>query len=150
MVNDLMQPMLTWSSVNDNPKVKNVHGVLDTNEEKAIAAILNSAINIPFIGEKREGELFLKGIRLVDAALSRLLPKDLLDAIHYAKDGIRQEETEGLEKRLTPIINRNINIPLIPEFVEERLIRMVLGIILNALSSGQKIPGSTKITDNPA
>lgn len=129
---------LPYNAVSDERNYTN-DGVLSREEEKQIAKIVNKAINIPFMSEKREYKVFLAGIRLIDKALTLYLPEELLECIHDIQAGVSHEEVAVLEKRITPIINQMINIPLIPEFLEARLISMVLGIILNALRQGAKV-----------
>jgi len=130
---------LAYSSVSEEKEGYNNEGVLTPQEEERVADTVNRAINIPFMSERREKKVFLAGIRLIDKAITLYLPKELIECIHNISDGVTHEEVAVLEKRLTPIINKMINIPLIPEFLEVRLISMVLGIILNAMRKGTQI-----------
>jgi hypothetical protein len=130
---------LTYSDAFQTNTNATIEGVLKPEEAMRIARMINTAINIPFLSESRELAVFEAAIRLVDKAISMHLPKDLLESVHNVRDGISNQEVANLEQRLTPIINQMINIPLIPEFVEERLISMILGIMLNAMRVGSNI-----------
>lgn len=105
-------------------------------EINAIAQKVNKAINLPFLNEEKEFIVFGKIIKLVDRQLYRLLPNEYYELVKDASDGISKEEAVKIEERLTPLINNVVNIPILTEKIEEKLIGLVLGLIINAMIKG--------------
>ena len=105
----------------------------------ALAQKVNTAINLPILSEEKEFIIFVKIIKWIDRKLYDILPNEYYELVNNATDGISKEEAAMLEDRLTPIINEAINIPIINERQEEKLISLVLGIIINAMAKGFKL-----------
>jgi hypothetical protein len=110
--------------------------MLSDSEIKALAQKINGKFNIPVLGETGELIVFAKIVKLIDRKLSQLLPNEFYKLVKDSTDGISKDEAISLEKRLTPLINDRINIPILSEDQEEKLISMVLGIIINAMVKG--------------
>jgi len=108
-------------------------------EVNALAQKVNAAINLPILKEEKEFIIFAKIIKWIDRKLYEILPNEYYELINDATDGISKEEAVALEERLTPIINDAVNIPIISEKQEEKLISLVLGIIINAMVKGFKL-----------
>ncbi len=108
-------------------------------EINAIAQKVNKAINLPFLNEEKEFIVFGKIIKLVDRQLYRLLPNEYYELVKDASDGISKEEAVKIEERLTPLINNVVNIPILTEKQEEKLIGLVLSLIINAMIKGFKL-----------
>ena len=79
------------------------------------------------------------GIPVVDRQLYRLLPNEYYELVKDASDGISKEEAVKIEERLTPLINNVVNIPILTEKQEEKLIGLVLSLIINAMIKGFKL-----------
>ena len=109
----------------------------------ALAQKVNTAINLPILSEEKEFIIFVKIIKWIDRKLYDILPNEYYELVNNATDGISKEEAAMLEDRLTPIINEAINIPIINERQEEKLISLVLGIIINAMAKGFKLEEAT-------
>ena len=108
-------------------------------EIMVIAKKVNAAVNFPFLKEEKELKVFVKIIRLVDKKLYQLLPNEYYELVKDATDGISKEEAKRIRKRLTPLINNVINIPVLTENQEAKLIGAVLDLIINAMVSGFKL-----------
>lgn len=108
-----------------------------TNEQVVVLANkVNKKVNIPFLSEDKEFTVLFKIIRWVDKELYKLLPNEYYELIHDSTDGISEEEADALNRRLTPLINKVIDIPILPEVVEKYIIDLILGIIINAMIKG--------------
>lgn len=105
-------------------------------EINAIAQKVNKAINLPFLNEEKEFIVFGKIIKSVDRQLYRLLPNEYYELVKDASDGISKEEAVKIEERLTPLINNVVNIPILTEKIEEKLIGLILSLIINAMIKG--------------
>jgi hypothetical protein len=112
-------------------------------EVLALAQKVNEAINLPFLGEEAELKVFVKIVRFVDKELYKLLPNEYYELVHNATDGITKEEADEIINRLTPLINSVVNIPVIPEVLEGKLIELILRLIINCLIKGSKLDETT-------
>jgi hypothetical protein len=126
-----------FSQINSDMKEK--EEMLTDAEVNALAIKVNNAINLPIIGEKKELRVFVKIIKWVDKQLYKLLPNEYYGLVKDATDGVTKEEALVIEERLTPLINEQINIPVLSEKMEAKLIGLVLGMIMNAMVKGFKL-----------
>lgn len=108
-------------------------------EVQALAQKVNEKINLPFLKEDKEFIVFFKIIKFIDKALYQLLPNEYYGLIKDATDGITREEARIIIKRLTPLINDVINIPIMSEKQEALAIEIVLKLIVNAMVKGNRI-----------
>jgi len=113
--------------------------LLNDAEINSLAQKVNFLINIPLLDEEKELIVFAKIIKFIDRQLYQLLPNEIYKMVRDAGDGISKEEAAELERRLTPMINNVINIPILTEEQEAKLISLVLGIIINAMIKGFKL-----------
>ncbi len=113
--------------------------MLNDAEINALATKVNSVINLPFLNEEKELMVFGKVVRWVDKQLYQLLPNEYYVLIKDSSDGISKEEAVKIEDRLTPLINNVINIPVLTEAMEAKLIRLILGLIITAMVKGFKL-----------
>ena len=113
--------------------------MLSDAEVNALAQKVNKAINLPFLGEEKEFTVFVKLIKWIDKQLYQLLPNEYYKLVKDATDGVSKEEALEIEKRLTPLINNVVNIPILTEKQEGRLISLVLKLIINAMIKGFKL-----------
>jgi len=108
-------------------------------EVNALAQKANQAIDFPFLNEEREFVVFAKVIKWVDRKLYQLLPNEYYELVKDSTDGISKEEAIKIEERLTPLINNVVNIPVLTEKQEAKLIGLVLGLIIRAMIKGFKL-----------
>ena len=113
--------------------------MLSDSEVNALAKKVNQAINLPFLKEEKEFIVFVKVIKWIDQQLYELLPNEYYELVKDANDGISKEEAINIEERLTPLINNVVNIPVLTEKHEEKLISLILGLIINAMIIGFKL-----------
>lgn len=113
--------------------------MLSDEEVLAIAAKLNKEINIPFIKEGTEATILFKTVKKIDRVIYQNLPNELYALIKSGSDGISDQDAEDLEKVLASRINKKINIPYIPEWTEEKIFRVVIRVIVNAMRKNYSI-----------
>ena len=113
--------------------------MLKPEEVNALAQKVNKAVNLPFIKEEKEFIVFAKVIQRVDRALYQLLPNEYYLLVKDSSDGISKEEAIVLEERLTELINNVVNIPILTENMERKLISVILGLIIKAMVKGFKL-----------
>jgi len=108
-------------------------------EVNALAEKVNAAINLPFLKEEKEYVVFVKVIKWVDRKLYELLPNEYYELVKNSTDGISKEEAIQIEERLTPLINNVVNVPVLTERQEAKLIGLILGLIIKAMIKGFKL-----------
>lgn len=113
-------------------------------EVNVLARKVNGVVNFPFLNEEKELAVFIKVIRFVDKQLYKLLPNEYYALVKDASDGISEREAKNIENRLTPLINNLVNIPVLTEKHEEKLIGLILSLIIKAMIKGFKL-GETAI-----
>ncbi len=113
--------------------------LLSPEEVKTLAAKLNEHINIPFLGEEKEAVVLIKIIKLVDTFLHSVLPEEVYELVKSTTDGISKEEAITIKKRLTAWINKSVNIPYLPEGIEEAVFGILVGLFVDAMKKGFSI-----------
>jgi hypothetical protein len=108
-------------------------------EVSALAEKVNDTFNIPFLGEEKEFIVYYKIIRWIDTQLYNILPNEYYELVHNAHDGISREEANQITDRVSALVNKAIDIPIVPEAVEGLIINMVIGIIIHAMVKGFKL-----------
>ena len=108
-------------------------------EINALAQKVNKKINLPFLSEEKELIVFAKLVKWIDRELYKILPNEYYSLIHDVSDGLTSQEATDLEIRLTPLINNAINIPILSEKLEAKLISLVLSGIMGAMVKGAKL-----------
>lgn len=108
-----------------------------TREEKiaAIVTAVNAATDVPFIGEVTEG----KAITWLANKTLVHLPDRALDAILEASKGLTDDEIGMLTDVLVSFINAEVDVPWVPETVEDMAIRQGVTFILGKAKEGLSI-----------
>ncbi len=119
--------------------------MLTDTEINAIAQRANEVINIPLLGEEKEFVVIAKMVRMIDRKIYEVLPNEYYELIKDSMNGVSEEEAENIGKRLAPIINGLVNIPILSEKQEQILIELVLGLIIKAMVKGLKLEESAVV-----
>ncbi len=117
----------------------NQEEMLTDAEINALAQKVNKKINLPFLSEEKELVVFAKLVKWIDRELYKILPNEYYSLIHDVSEGLTSQEATDLEIRLTPLINNAINIPILSEKLEGKLISLVLSGIMGAMVKGSKL-----------
>lgn len=73
------------------------------------------------------------------AALAKELPPDLLALLTDVSGGMDDESIALWQSKLTKIVNDKIDIPKVPEFIEQYIFSTVIGLLLNFARGGQAL-----------
>lgn len=84
-----------------------------------------------------DGPLISWLVSRLDAALAKILPAGVLDYINDFNQGLPSGDFSALKARLVKTLNAHINVPLIPEHVEEKIIAFFVDVIADALQLGR-------------
>jgi hypothetical protein len=123
---------------------------LTPEEIQMVSEKINKRIDIPFIGEEREGRILAKIVLELDSFLYDNLPNEMYDLIRSTEDGIDDEEANRLIASLTTLANSKINIPYIPEQLEYFVIRLIITWVFKAMRKGfdmRKMEKLINVTD---
>lgn len=113
--------------------------MLSDAEVNSLAKKVNKTVNLPLITEEKEFVVYVKIIKWIDRQLYKLLPNEYYKLVKSTADGISEKEAELIEERVTPVINNLVNIPVLTEKQEEKLISLILSIIIKAMIKGLKL-----------
>jgi hypothetical protein len=98
---------------------------------------LNDQLDVPFVNEAREGAALYWLVERV----SEKVPNWVLAFMSSAADGLTRDEVAKHEGVIVDEINKVLDLPGTPEFVEDKLIRFVVKAILEYALVGSKVPG---------
>lgn len=97
-----------------------------------LAKRLNEKFDVPIIDETKEEKIFIKIILKIDNFLYDNLPNEFYGLLRSTENGIDDKEAIQLISRLTKLANNKIDIPILSEKAEEKAIKFVIGIVVNA------------------
>jgi len=107
--------------------------MLNADEVEAVATKLNEKIDIPYIDDKAEQLIMVKIVKKIDRLLYRKLPNELYGLVKNSRDGISDEDAHQLKSVLATRINKEFDIPYIPEWIEQEILEMAIGLIVNGM-----------------
>ncbi|MCP4510880.1 MAG: hypothetical protein GY826_31300 [Fuerstiella sp.] len=98
----------------------------------ALSERINLQLDLPWLNEAQEGA----AIRWCIDQVAHLIPDSIKSFILDASDGLSSEELKRLEDTLVAYLNEKIDIPWMPESVEEQLLRPIVQAILDLAKQG--------------
>lgn len=113
--------------------------MLSDEEVEILATKLNEKIDIPFIKEGTEQTIFVKIVKRVDRLLYKSLPNELYELVKNVSDGISDADAEELKLVLGTRLNQQLDIPYIPEWIEQKIFEVLIGLIVNAMKRNYSI-----------
>lgn len=75
-------------------------------------------------------------VERLDTVLAELLPPKILQYVQEISRGVESGDYANLKKRLVEAINKRVDVPLLSEAVEARIIAFVIDFITDALTTG--------------
>lgn len=110
--------------------------MLNDAQIEALADKLNNKINLPLVGEETEKQVLTTALRQLANALSGRVGEELRSIIQPLVDGSASpEEAVALKAKAVDHINRNINIPIIGEDTEAKVLGPVVDGIVDVTRS---------------
>lgn len=97
---------------------------------------LNAEINVPFASEAKERSV----IEWLVGKITPHIPEWVLAFMTSAADGISAEEVKQHEVVIIEEINKLVDIPGTPEFIEAKLIEFVVHALLEYALHGKSAP----------
>ena len=110
--------------------------MLSAEEVEVLASKLNKKIDLPFITEGTEQIIFVKTVKVFDRLLYQNIPNELYGLIKNTSDGISDKDAEELKLVLGSRLNKSLEIPYVPEWVEQQVFEILIGLIVDAMKKG--------------
>ncbi|MCF6323810.1 MAG: hypothetical protein L3J89_05725 [Gammaproteobacteria bacterium] len=107
--------------------------MLSSDEVEMLATKLNEKIDIPYIDDKAEQLILVKIVKKIDRLLYRKLPNEIYGLVKNSRDGISDEDARQLKSVLATRINKEFDIPYIPEWIEQEILEVSIGLIVNGM-----------------
>lgn len=106
----------------------------DYSKEQMIKKV-NEELDLPFVPEGLEE----KGIRWVVDKIFPAIPDWALPLLYDSLDGVDETELGSLEDSLVKVVNEKVDLPYVPESLEETLIRPVINALLSFAVKGKSL-----------
>ena len=110
--------------------------MLSAEEVEVLASKLNKKIDLPFITEGTEQIIFVKTVKVFDRLLYQNIPNELYGLIKNTSDGISDKDAEELKLVLGSRLNKALEIPYVPEWVEQQVFEILIGLVVDAMKKG--------------
>ncbi len=110
--------------------------MLSAEEVEVLASKLNKKIDLPFITEGTEQIVFVKTVKVFDRLLYQNIPNELYGLIKNTSDGISDKDAEELKLVLGSRLNKSLEIPYVPEWVEQQVFEILIGLVVDAMKKG--------------
>lgn len=113
--------------------------LLNQEERKKLAKIVNALIDIPLVPEDLEQTIFEHAVGMIDVALEDTLPAVFAELIHNSQNGIDKDHAIAFADRLVESINQKIDLPYLNEDQEAKLLRIVIDPLVKAMTNGRRL-----------
>lgn len=110
--------------------------MLSAEEVEVLASKLNKKIDLPFITEGTEQVIFVKTVKVFDRLLYQNIPNELYGLIKNTSDGISDKDAEELKLVLGSRLSKSLEIPYVPEWVEQQVFEILIGLVVDAMKKG--------------
>jgi hypothetical protein len=110
--------------------------MLNEKQLEALADKLNAKVNLPVIGEETEKQVLMTALKQLNSALAGKVGEELRAIIQPLIDGTATpEEAVALKAKAVEHVNKNINIPVIGEDTEAKILGPVVDGIVEVTRS---------------
>jgi hypothetical protein len=110
--------------------------MLSAEEVEVLASKLNKKIDLPFITEGTEQIIFVKTVKVFDRLLYQNIPNELYGLIKNTSDGISDKDAEELKLVLGSRLSKSLEIPYVPEWIEQQVFEILIGLVVDAMRKG--------------
>lgn len=108
-------------------------------EVEILATRLNKMVDIPFIKEGTEQTIMVKIVKKIDRLLYSKLPNEMYGLVKRVSDGISDEDARQLRAVLGSRLNKDFDIPYLPEWVEQEIFDALLGLVVNSMRKNYSV-----------
>ena len=83
--------------------------------------------------EDKEHTMIVKIVRKIDRLLYENLPNEIYGLVKDVHDGISDEDAQKLERILAARLNKTVDLPYIPEWIEQQIFETSICLIVTAM-----------------
>ncbi len=113
--------------------------LMNAEEQKRIAKIVNALIDIPLVSEELEQTIFEHAVGMVDRALEDVLPAAFGELLRNAEKGIDKDHARQFSTRLVDAVNKRVDLPYLNEEQEQRLLQTVIDPLVKGMLTGKTL-----------
>ena len=118
--------------------------LLSENQVGRVVSKINAKFNVPFVSESSEGQMIKEAVDALNVsmepALRSIIPPDYVQIIKLCLDETLSPNQKlpmisdilktNLSEPLTDALNREVDIPAVPEFMEKEFLKMAVDEII--------------------
>lgn len=113
--------------------------LLNADEKKQIAELLNARLDVPWVPEQIELTLFEHAVGLIDTTVEGLLPEAFSSLLRDGSLGIDPSQAQVFGERLLQALNKRVDLPYLDEVQEASLFKMMIDPLVQAMVDGESI-----------
>lgn len=113
--------------------------LLNQEERKKMAKIVNALVDIPLVPEDLEQTIFEHAVGAIDVALEDTLPSVFAELLHNTQNGIDKDHAVVFADRLVESVNQKIDLPYLTEDQEAKILRIVIDPLVKAMINGRRL-----------
>jgi hypothetical protein len=123
--------------------------VLQTDEQKRVAVLVNAVVDISLVSEEVEQLIFEHAVMIIDRALDDILPQLFKEFLRDREKGIDKDQARRFGDRLVKSLNKKVDLPYLTEAEEARLIRTVVDPIIKGMIQGKRLDDILPLLPKP-
>jgi hypothetical protein len=97
-----------------------------------LADMLDKAINIPLVSNKKEKDIFLKLVRAIDSRVEAITPDEVLAAMNSKDITVAALIAEAMKDNLVPFLADALAFPFLPTSIKRRVLELVVDMLVEA------------------
>jgi hypothetical protein len=97
-----------------------------------LADMLDKAINIPLVSNKKEKDIFLKLVRAIDSRVEAITPDEVLAALNSKDITVAALIAEAMKDNLVPFLADALAFPFLPTSIKRRVLELVVDMLVEA------------------
>ncbi len=113
--------------------------LLKPEEQKRFATLINTMIDIPWVPEEMEQQIFEHALSIIDNSLQGTLPTIFQGLMRNAQKGIDRTQIPEFTERLITTTNKKFDLPYLNEDQESHILRLVITPMVKAMADGKTL-----------
>lgn len=122
----------------------NTHGILSKAQLDRVAEIIDRMIPTGLLVDAIDDQAIEWIVHLLDRTLASLLPPSWAKALKDLSEGIEKGDLSAIRDRFVAALNARVNVPLISEETEARIIGFFVDLVIEAFKLGRTFDDALK------
>ncbi|MXN63601.1 hypothetical protein GR183_01685 [Stappia sp. GBMRC 2046] len=107
---------------------------LSAKQQEKLAVVMDDKLDIPFVSDGSERQIFLKIVQSIDRNVFRVVPEEIVSIVNKGDSVISPEVYQGMKEYLASFLGDIVPVPFLPGFIKREILEYAIDIILRALS----------------